>query len=593
MRFAGFEPVRDDRVPYEDAYVSYVDSGFDEALNMRAPINRQPEHSFAEVEAAVDRVLKALDGVDTNQLLWFVLYPLLIGPDRASETLNLSAAHKSMMFLLALVLQTRAGRRFLPSADILPVYVAIESVADFYRSLPSWREPAASPSVDAVIRSFTNVSHNAPLISVEQELLRLKELFGQYPDEMKQEFGATAEELLSFIDELKRLLARGVSRMLRSPEGLAFDVLPDAYWKLKQLGLRVTGQSKRLISSHYELMISPFCFARRDVNLPRDVTRRVLEGLSSRRGQPLNFRNFSGDTRKVNPAEERPLIEVTPGKYFVPMLNELCHAIHGRALGAIRRNSAKRDTYLENKVAEKLRELFPSAVVHQSMLRVGEDGENDSVILVDRKLLIVESKAGAPPTPLRDPKVAMPVITDAVNSDTSPFYGVAQGQRLLDRLVQGPITLISKVDGHKLTVSADDFDEAFVVCITLYDWAPYTVDRSVLRSDESEVGTPWVTDFDKFDSFSRALLIRGWDGADLLCYLRERYAVDGRIITNDEHDYAALFVLDGDLASLSCVPMTFSFTGRGPSEVFDDIETSVRQGRSIELPRAPRPSLRS
>jgi hypothetical protein len=109
----------------------------------------------------------------------------------------------------------------------------------------------------------------------------------------------------------------------------------------------------------------------------------------------------------------------------------------------------------------------------------------------------------------------------------------------------------------------------------------------------SDEGLPWIIDFDKLETFVDAINLRGWDGLDFLCYLRERYSLHGKIWTTDELDYAADFIHDGCLDSISCVPYTIIYADRGPAVLFDEIEYIRRGGRGdIAFPRCERPSHR-
>lgn len=595
MRAHGLEEVRSNHVTFEEHYTVYANGGDDPGLDLTSPISRHPSHDFDKIDADVARLVELLDGADTIQLLWLTLYPVLIMPEGAQYELNLSAAYKTTEYLRALILQTNAGDRLLSVKEILELYTTLERMVSFYRDLPSWRT-LDDPWVGLTVASaFLANSLSAPMVSVEQERQRTRELFSLYPDLISGEFGATAMDVDATCDALVSILSRRADKLQHRYRKTVSLVPTPSYWD------RVTDFVRRLVRadavpSHqdYWRLLEPFCFSAKELAMEHSANAEVVRRLSERRGNPLVYRYFSGDTRILNPAEERPIVRVSDELYFLPMANPLYHAVHMRGLRAVTVDNSKtrqRDRYLENKVATLFARLFPDAQLYRSYERDG--GESDLCVVMGRTLMIIESKAGAPPAALRDPDRAYERLrqTSKESNNKSPFHGIRQGQRLIRALMTaGSIDLVS--DGCATKLNAANFDEYFVVCVTLFDWAPLVINWDLLRQVDRTLGYPFAIDYDRLEAFAQALLLRKWDGADFLQYLRERHEVHGKIFTFDELDYAANFILDGDLQSLTCTSNIYSFRGRGPSSVFDDIETAFRTGSGLRLPQCNRPSLR-
>lgn len=592
MASLGFEPTDDQFVPFSEAYRTYVASGGDPALDVRSDINRPVSHALEDIEADIDWIVGTLERADTFQALWLVLYPLLMVSDESHAELNLSTPYKTMMYLLALVLQTQQGRRSIPNATALELYTRLERIVSFYRDLPSWRVHEARDAVSATARAFVKTNFNAPLISAEQERRRILELFSLYPEAMRREFGLDSAEIDAVLSALfETLEAQAVSMR---QWGTQFYIKPSAWRRFCSMLRRALPWRNPQIDGARSL-IEPFCFRVEQLPVDRRLARTFIGHLSAGRGAPLEYRYFAGDSTRYNPAEERPIVALEKGRFFLPRANPLLHAVHTRGLRAIGKsgNTRLRDRYLEAKVAELFGRLFPSAHHDQSVTLVDVPGESDLLIRHGRKLIVVESKAGASPLVLRDPDRSFARISRALDADDSPLTGVGQAQRLIRRIIASEQCVLHDRSGSPLVLRRDELDEYYAVCITLFDWAPFVIDWTNSPADVSRLGEPWVVDFDKLETFANGLFLRGWSGDDLLVYLRERYAAHGKIVTFDELDYVANFILDGSLASIMSTRHAYVFGGRGPSELFDAIEMLAAQRQPMELPACERPCQRN
>jgi hypothetical protein len=577
MHKHGFVAENDGRVTFEQGYMTYATTGGDKALDMREAILARPRHSFNKVGEFVDHVVELIDGVETPQLLWILLLPQLIGTEEAFEELNLSAPYKTMEYLQALVLQTQPGRRILSGAEVIDLFTTLERIVAFYRDLPSWREIDDARLANIVANAFAAPNFSAPLISIDQERLRTRELLVRFPEKMRGEFGAEADGVESALDDVFEAVSRRGRIALgprNSPSSMSSffpadgSMTADDYWDL----------------------IGPRVFAVGD--LEREETARVVQELSCGRTLPLKYRYFAGDTRERNPAEEMPIVSLDDGRYFVPSANAICHTVHSRGLRAItvKGDTRRRDAYLEEKVAAVCSRLFPDAKLYRSYKPRDEQGEYDLIIVHGRTLINVESKAAAAPIGFRDPAPALKRLNDAAGQHDSPIYGIEQGQRLARELLSGNrVTLKHKRHGT-LELKPDDFDDYFVFCVTLFDWAALVIDWNLWDMVDQSVGYPWAVDLDKFETIAETLLLRGWDGSDLQRYLLERSRVHGRIQTLDELDYAAGFVLDGSLNSITCSTNSYLFPGKGPAGIFDELEVAKQRGFDVKFPPCDRPS---
>jgi hypothetical protein len=295
---------------------------------------------------------------------------------------------------------------------------------------------------------------------------------------------------------------------------------------------------------------------------------------------------------ELNPAAHRPLIEFDDGKATMVVVNMLYEAALSTLTKTLtddievrQRYFTRRDSALERQVSGCLRRMFPNAE-HYSACYEQPDShfEHDHVIIWQRAMFVVESKASPPPEPFRDPNKAFERIRRAFKSETGIQAAFNQANRLRKAILRGESIQLYNQSGELLReVTSAEIDAVYCICVTATSHGPVAVDLSMLLEKETDDHYPWAVNVNDLDNTVCAFVRKQWGPEKFREFLDQRQRLQGKAMTDDELEIVGAFVLYGTLEPWLSRPADKIFFQNGFSRLFDEIYEEQRGGPAPEL----------
>jgi hypothetical protein len=262
-----------------------------------------------------------------------------------------------------------------------------------------------------------------------------------------------------------------------------------------------------------------------------------------------------------------PLVAARPfvhhdGRYIVPtpwwlsrgLRSVLEDTVNADKPGAVNKNKALWDTYLrhrgsylERAALDLLSAALPYAEVHRSLkyqvVEAGktEDGELDGLVILDRALFLVESKAGGfVAQAMRGDRERLKRNLEALLGDAH-----TQGLRAKKHVESSRPAVFTLPDGKQLRIDRSDFDTLFVITVSLDDLSPFTpMLPEVAKSEIFGPGElPWAVSLAELAVVCDMLEFP----SQLVHFLQRRAHVNelGRFRAEEELDYFGLYLDNG------------------------------------------------
>ncbi|HEX6095933.1 MAG TPA: SEC-C metal-binding domain-containing protein [Thermoanaerobaculia bacterium] len=209
----------------------------------------------------------------------------------------------------------------------------------------------------------------------------------------------------------------------------------------------------------------------------------------------------------------------------------------------------KRGMLVERKAADYISKLLPGGRFHSNLYysTAGADGkverfETDGIITWDRALLIVESKAAGIDVPAR--RGALSGLREALKEIVRAAF--EQGIRTRRYIESAPsVTFEDEHGAPVLTVSRDDYDDVFIVNVTLESLGFFSAGIHLLKEMGLLAGSPWP--WSVFVNDLRVISEILETGSDFIAYLRSRVHVPDlpQFFVGDELDFLMAYLKDG------------------------------------------------
>ena len=249
--------------------------------------------------------------------------------------------------------------------------------------------------------------------------------------------------------------------------------------------------------------------------------------------------------------EVRPLARIDEMRAFCPMVNGLYTAlllVGERALLQSRYRDKFlmwRDEALEGETLAKIKAfLSPMATIWSKVYDTPDSQYEHDIIAVDNGLcLIIEAKASPPIEPFRDPDKAFIRLRDAFRADRGIQKAFEQGNRVVRKLKAGEaVKLYDKYGREVGTLLTDAYRLPISVCVTRDNFGPLATDLSLLLEKDAADSYPWAVNIIDLSSLAEAWSYFKWGPSELRKYLEQRIVLHGKVISDDELDYAGFFI---------------------------------------------------
>ena len=209
----------------------------------------------------------------------------------------------------------------------------------------------------------------------------------------------------------------------------------------------------------------------------------------------------------------------------------------------------KRGKLVEQKALDYFGKLLPGGSVHSNLYYTATDTqgttkrvETDAVILWDRALLIVESKAAGVDVPAR--RGALSGLREALASIVRDAF--EQGVRTRTYIESASTVTFENERGMPvLTLSRSDYDDVFVVNVTLESLGFLSAGIHLLKDMGLLAGAPWP--WSVFVNNLRVMAEIFETGSDFIAFLRSRVNVPDspQFFVGDELDFLMAYLKHG------------------------------------------------
>lgn len=292
-----------------------------------------------------------------------------------------------------------------------------------------------------------------------------------------------------------------------------------------------------------------------------------------------------------NSLETNPIITVDEENYAICSINFMLLAVQNKIDQYFKESKFNdrfrkaRDIKLEQDAKEVFSELLPeNSIVLESVFENNKSSnEHDLVIITDRTILIVEAKAAPRREPLRDPSRAFTRIKDDFKKKSGIQSGCDQALNLKTLIEKNEITTLYDKKGNVLhTISKQDFDEIYCICVTKDDFGLLATDLTILLEKPDGVKYPWVINIDDLRFLISCLKYIGKDWLYFIDYLSQRVNLMGKIIAADELEIAGAFLKYNGFENINKDSPQL-LLDISESTVFDEIHLARLEGKPYTL----------
>ncbi|HCD2540115.1 NERD domain-containing protein [Klebsiella pneumoniae] len=292
-----------------------------------------------------------------------------------------------------------------------------------------------------------------------------------------------------------------------------------------------------------------------------------------------------------NSLETNPIITVDENNYAICSINFILLAIQNKIDQYFKESKFSerfrkaRDMKLEQDAKETLSELLPeNSIVLESVFENNKSSnEHDLVIISKRSILIIEAKATPRREPLREPSRAFTRIKDDFKKKSGIQSGCDQALNLKTLIEKNEITILYDKKGNVLhTISKQDFDDIYCICVTKDDFGLLATDLTILLDKPADEKYPWVINIDDLRFLISCLKYIGKDWLYFIEYLSQRVNLMGKIISADELDIAGAFLKYNGFKSINKDSPQL-FLDISESTVFDEIHLAKLDGKAYTL----------
>ena len=524
----------------------------------------------------------------------------------SNKPAELSSQFKQLFFLLGLMLTTPEPKvpKALDKQAWQTVVRLLEEIFVSYAfifwptsdELPSltkeWRD-----SREVAMPAFLHYFNTALLASKEQVSSRIENYLVPFDENFQASTRLSASDTLKIIDWVAEHLQAQSDGLIEASEEtqrdkLALEMLASAEgWHKSKFWEEARKQEAK---THH---------IQRFIHLVQDLFKIRLESITnefgiamansfwelfvSKRGEITDFTYIT----ERNVAEEKPLFEVEPGVAHCPQINALYFAVlstgEQRLLSSPIRDVflRRRDRTLEHEVEQIFRAYFPDGA--QFLRGVYEtatsEHEHDLIILWNRILFVVESKASPPVEPFRDPDKAFTRIRRAFRSDRGIQKAFDQANRLKKLITSHERVTLYDSNGSVVgIISRSDIDSIYLICVTRDDFGALATDLSLLLDKEENDSYPWAPNVFDLQALLESWTYFRWGPEKFGQYLDERLQLHGKIFATDELDVAGYFVQHGNFQRLLELEADRVVLNTQYSDVFDKVYMTRHGGPEVK-----------
>ncbi len=421
-----------------------------------------------------------------------------------------------------------------------------------YRKLER-SSPESLEKVYVSLSTFMSYYGNGQLSYDEQTLERLEKNCGIFNDEVKEYFGFSVTEAVTFSHHIRNLINKKFTDcnffFLNKNEWEKLTtrfiergvINPEDWWNEPELELFKQYKSKpglifiHTIDDLYRVEIS------------KKAIGNMIDFLFYKdepvRGQTVYYADKS-------PLSETPIVKLNDREFLCPQFKFLLESFYNRINFHLANKKGDKYTHLKNlrlekKVAEIFRKLFGrDALIIESYYVDDKKSEQDLIILWKGFYFIIEVKDTRFRAPMRNPIKAF----NKIKSDFKRAiqYGYDQCLRVEKRFdSEEPFEIFdSKTKKSRYRVLPRTVRDYFSIIVTQYKFANIQTNLENLLRKEEDALYPWSVCVDDLEAFVLALLKlkKGMAKTLFIDFLRSRECYHEHLICGDELELCGFFI---------------------------------------------------
>ncbi|CAI1626934.1 hypothetical protein [Serratia fonticola] len=451
-------------------------------------------------------------------------------------------------------------------------------------------------SRDVAMPMFLGYFFEGEKIATEELRYDITNQYERFAFEIKEHFGISHKDMLDISDEIGRNLQENFDKVgslvsaINKKRMLFSNSKPEDYYSSLE-GLKDSLQPS--INEFQELMerVSLFNFSGMKGKFDSNTLEKFISIFVTEKGSSKDIHYITDE----NPLTNKPILTVDGDEHYLCSFNFLLTAIIDNIEGYFKKSKhaekfrKHRDNKLESEVYRIFKEFLPSEALILESVFENSQSFNEHIVY-ERKILIIESKASPRREPLRDPTKAYQRIRDDFNKKSGIQSGYEQAHRLEVLLETNDfVNLYNKKGDIIATIDRADFDEIFCICVTKDDFGMLATNLSNLLQKDDESKYPWVICLHDLRFLISCLSYIERDWNFLLGYLRERISVFGKVMSNDELEFAGAFLKYGSFDFAKKRKEHVVFLDINESQVLDDIYFAKTRGEVYHLERMAAP----
>ncbi|KLQ28316.1 hypothetical protein ABR33_19255 [Enterobacter bugandensis] len=417
----------------------------------------------------------------------------------------------------------------------------------------------------------------------------IKSSFNGFEDEIKEHFGLNHHEMLEIIDLIGDIIQKKYDNFQDIMRKLKLE-----HEKLKDIKVEdfedfMNGVKERTehLSDEFHSFMSgsvSFNFDSIRASIGNVAVDSFVKTFVTVRGESPEIKFITDD----NPFTYKPIITINNYDYFLPMSNAAYEAIilnieqFFKASKYSERYRKSRDVRLEQEAFSIFKEFFPeSATIVDSVFETNDShNEHDLIILHDRKIIIVEAKAAPRRAPLREPNKAYIRIRDDFKRKSGIQSASDQANNLRRLILTNVETPLYNKKGELiLTIKQSEYDDIYCVCITKDDFGMLATDLTLMLEKNEGEPYPWVISIQDLKFYIECLKDINLSPDYLIGYISERINLHGKVIANDELEYAGAYLNYDGFDFVKSPTNSKVFLDMSESRVFDEIHLEKINGR--------------
>jgi len=450
---------------------------------------------------------------------------------------------------------------------------------------------------EVAMPAFLHYFNNALLASKEQIVERVKNYLSPFDEYFRTTTGISASDELQITEWIGHSFQGQSDNLMKATEEVQYDKIAIEeraklegwdevkFWEEARKQEAITHHTERLATGIQHFLKVRLEDIEREFGLDR--AKAFWRLFVSKRGEGNKLTYLT----ERNIAEERPLFELEPGVASCPLVNALYFAVFNTGEQRLRDSSQReaflraRDKALEREVRETLEKFFSDDAVILSNVYETEDlhNEHDLVMLWNRVLFVIESKASPPVEPFRDPEKAFRRISRAFRSDRGIQNGFDQANRLRKLVACSETLELYDVNRQIVcSVETSEISKTYLICVTRDNFGVLATDLSLLLQKADDEDYPWVLNILDLQALLEAWQYFKWGPQELCEYLDGRIRLHRKIFASDELDVAGYFVRHGDFHHLLELNADRIVLEPDYSKVFDQIYMTRYGAREVK-----------